>query len=364
MRSTLFLFVLLPIGSLAQSLSPVLLTTLPSPLDETSALMRVEGELWTILDSGNPPALYAIDPGTGAVTRTLQLTGVTNVDFEALTTDGLWVYVGDFGNNSGSRTNLRIHRFPLSVLLDPDATEAAVETIGFSYSDQTEFTPAFDATNFDCEAMVAVDDSLFLFTKRWLDGQTRLYALPAEPGTHVAQARGSFNVQGLITDAALDAEGGLVLLGHIAASFVWRFSGFPGHAFFDGGAERLETNLMLHQTEGIAWTGPGEVWITNETGFGNQSSLWRLDLDMTVGERVERLPGFAIWPQPASESIRFNGLRAGALVRVLDSRGAQVLHQRIPGNTAIDVSRLPAGRYEVLVEDGQSMQRLPLIIAR
>lgn len=364
MRSVLILFFSLPGVIMAQVLSPTLMTTLPIALNETSALIRVEGVLWTILDSGNPPALYAIDPGTGAISRTLQLLGVANVDFEALTTDAEWVYVGDFGNNSGARTNLRIHRFPLSVLLDSDATDAMVETIGFSYSDQTDFTPAFDANNFDCEAMVAVDDSLFLFTKRWLDGQTQLYALPAEPGAHVAQARGGFNVQGLITDAALDEEGGLVLLGHVASSFIWRFSDFEGRDFFDGYAERLEVNLSMHQTEGVVWAGPLEVWITNESGFGNQASLWSLDLDMSVGEKQPRAPEIVIRPQPASASIELHGLVAGALVRVLDSRGVQVLEQRIAGTSEIDVSGLKAGRYEVVVEEARRVHALPLIIAR
>ena len=255
MRLSLILCLVLPTRLVGQMLVPDLLTGLPSQLNETSGLLVLNGVVWTVLDSGNPPAVYAVDASDGTVLRTVDLLGASNVDFEDITADASWVYVGDFGNNSGSRTNLRIYRFPRTALEDQGTTEVAVDTIRFSFADQVDFTPAYNNTNFDCEAFVAVDDSLFLFTKRWIDERTRLYVLPIIPGDHVAQVRGTLDSDGLITAASWDGSDRLVLLGHEddpGQPFIWLFNSVDGHDFFGNTGIRREVDLLDHQTEAVA----------------------------------------------------------------------------------------------------------------
>ena len=72
---------------------------------ETSGLLRVNDQLWTHNDSGNDPILYRIDPLDGSVLQMLAI-NVPNIDWEDITTDGEFIYIGDVGNNSGDRTDL------------------------------------------------------------------------------------------------------------------------------------------------------------------------------------------------------------------------------------------------------------------
>jgi len=281
------LLLLVPLASWAQPLATVPLTALSTTLDETSGLLIVDGAVWTHNDSGNRNELYQLDTLTGVVLRTVRLDNAANTDWEDLASDGRWVYVGDFGNNSGSRRDLRVYRFPLADLRDPAVTNVTVDTIRFTFADQTIFTPANNANDFDCEAMVAMDDSLFLFSKNWLDQRTRLYALPAVPGDHAAVVLGSLDAQGLVTGAAWDPQGRRIALvgytGDLATPFVWELAGFRGHDFFGGSAQRHELALAFIQMEGIAWVRPGEVFLSSEMNFLAPARLWSLRMGLTTG---------------------------------------------------------------------------------
>jgi hypothetical protein len=75
---------------------------------------RVPGVLWTINDSGHRPVLYGIGPDGATVAR-LVVSGVRNTDWEALAAGRgekgrpvLWV--GDIGDNGGSRRQVLVHR--------------------------------------------------------------------------------------------------------------------------------------------------------------------------------------------------------------------------------------------------------------
>lgn len=97
-RPLILFLPLLPLAAAAQTLVPTVIAPMATALNETSGLVVLDGQVWTQLDSGNPNALYRIDPANGEVLRMVTVTNATNVD-------GL--YIGDRGNNNGSRTNLR-----------------------------------------------------------------------------------------------------------------------------------------------------------------------------------------------------------------------------------------------------------------
>lgn len=64
--------------------------------------------------------MAGIRPGSlGSTQRTVDVANAVNVDREDITTDGSWLYIGDVGNNSGDRTNLRVLRVALDPVLDP-----------------------------------------------------------------------------------------------------------------------------------------------------------------------------------------------------------------------------------------------------
>ena len=129
---------------------------LPDDVFETSGLLFFNDQIVTHNDSGGAPVLFEIDTVSRQITRTVTITNATNMDWEALTQDEDYIYIGDFGNNVGIRQDLTIYRIAKEDYLDNDT--ATAETIFFSYEDQTDFT---DTGNSDWDA-----EAFFVLEKR------------------------------------------------------------------------------------------------------------------------------------------------------------------------------------------------------
>lgn len=357
---------LLPAAIRTQPLSPELITELPPLLNEVSGLLRIGTDTWVILDSGNENALYRIAEESGDVLQQVTLSNATNVDWEAIVSDGTHVYVADVGNNAGSRTDLRIYRFPLAQLTSDVAT-IGVDTIRFRYEDQIDFAAAPDNTHWDCEALVAMEDSLFLFTKDWIDGHTQVYALPASPGDHVALRRTAFNVQGLVTDAAYDgATGRLTLLGHDEEStvpFLWVFSGFEDHRFFSREHVRHPIQAGPLQAEALAWTGPGEAYIGNEWAPGQAPAIWAIAVPMDAfhGPALDRVG--LTFPIPADRYVHVEGADPAGRSRIYELNGALLAEAVVSGSGDIALPYLAPGEYVLELKVHSETCRVPLVIS-
>ena len=200
---------------------PKLKAELPKDVNETSGLFFHKGRLWTHNDSGGKPVLYALDTTTFEVVQKIILSNAKNKDWEDVCTDGETVFVGDFGNNKGSRKDLRIYTFQLSVIPEEGNAEIVVDSINFNFADQTNFEKRKHDHDFDCEAMFATEEYLYLFSKGWQTGTTRLYRLPKIPGKHVATLVNGFDSQGLVTGADYDRENRtLVIVGYVKT--IWK----------------------------------------------------------------------------------------------------------------------------------------------
>lgn len=86
----------------------VVVNALPQAVNETSGLIYWNGGLWTHNDSGNPPELYKLDTLSGQILQTIIISGVQNIDWEDIAQDETHIYIGDFGNNAGNRTDLKV----------------------------------------------------------------------------------------------------------------------------------------------------------------------------------------------------------------------------------------------------------------
>lgn len=362
----LLLLACAPLAMHAQPLSPVLLTDLPLPQQEVSGMLQVDGMIWICLDSGNPNKLYQVDTVSGDVLRELELTNASNVDWEEVTTDGTWVYVGDFGNNAGARTDLRVYRFPLEALSGV-SDAVVVDTIRFQYADQSDFTPVLDGTNWDAEAFLALDDSLFLFTKNWVDERTHLYALPALPGDQVAVRRDAFDTQGLITGVVRNAQGDIILLGHSresTAPFLWTLRSPVGHLFFGGSNTRHPLTVSPLQAEAVAQLDAGRLLIGNERTLEHDQALWTVTLPVGVRQAGATRPAVRIFPVPADRQIRVEGADPGRSARLLDVHGAELGTVVVGSDGVVDLPLLPAGEYLLDLSVRSERSRLPLVIAR
>lgn len=242
---------------------------LPSEVSETSGLIFYNNALWTINDSGNAPVLYKLAPETGEVIQRIQIANAKNKDWEDLAQDEAYIYIGDFGNNSGKRDKLFIYIIEKNNIPYSGDTNIKAQTIEFSFPDLPEKTIKKKNNNFDCEAMVCIGDSLYLFTKNRGDGQTKLYRLPKKAGKYEAIYLETFNVKGLITGADYNSElQEIILVGYTNKSwqpFVWLLFDYKEHHFFSGNKRRIDMlNIPATQTEGIAYVNGRKSVITSE----------------------------------------------------------------------------------------------------
>ena len=269
------------------------LGTLDSLLEGSSSLLYWKNDLWTYNDHTDK-CLYRIDSTNATTIETLCLKRIKNQDTEEIAQDSLYLYLGDVGNNTGSRRNLRIYRINKEFL---ENKTFKVDTIRFSYEDQTDFTSHLQATDFDCEAFIVTDDSIYLFTKQWISAQTTVYSLPKTPGTYVAHRRDTYNTKGLITGATYIPEYQLVVLcgydydkNHILSAlhpFLLLLYDFKDGCFFSGNKRRLDFNSGVKgQIEAIATSNALDYYLTSEHfattrmgfSFDFPAQLWRVNL--------------------------------------------------------------------------------------
>lgn len=278
-------------------------TLLSSPLlDETSGVEFVNGKLWTFNDSGNSNSIYRVDTSSSTVFQTVQITNATNVDWEEMTSNDDYLFVGDFGNNAGNRQNLKIYRIAISSLT-PAVTAVTSDIINFSYSDQTSFPTQQNNNNFDCESMIFFNDSIHLFSKNWVDKQTRHYVLPNTPGTHVAQYRETLNVGYLVTSASIQKFGVITLIGYDNSATrpisLYMLYDYKNGLFFNGNKRKfnLSTELVNGQVEGVDFFNTSYAYISNEKYTNGATLVPKL----RTFSLLPFLPAAFVYPKPDAE---------------------------------------------------------------
>lgn len=301
----------------ATSITPVVADTLSDTLRETSGMVYWNGWLWTHNDDTDPH-LYAIDTTDGHIVKKVEILNVVNTDWEEISQDNDYFYLGDFGNNgNGNRQDLNILRIAKTALTGSQGTVTA-DKILFSYQDQTSFTPAGNNnTDFDCEAFIAGTDSLYLFTKQWVSHKTKIYALPKVPGTYSAVPKAEYNVGGLVTGATyIPGKKTVVLSGYstFVQPFVCLLYDYQDNRFFSGNKRKITMSLPLHQTEAIATCNGLNFFLTNEAFAGVPPKLLKISLEPYLARYYQSLgvgnvlPGGAVslYPNPATDAFVLN----------------------------------------------------------
>jgi len=283
MRFLLLLFV--PISVQAQDTIPLsLVASFPNLLDETSGLSFIDGTLWTFNDGGASSVLHQIDTTTATVIQSVSLQNASNIDWESIAHDDQHVYVGDFGNNDGDRMDLRIYILSKDSLLNGSGSVTVTDTIQFSYSDQSSFVSSPNATNHDCEALIAYGDSLYLFTKRWLDNRSYVYGVPKTPGQYTLGPLDSLETDGLITGADVNSEGLLVLCGYTTSgsAFLRSIEGFSFPLPSQGTLVEWIVDQPLLQLEGITSTYGRAFFFSSEALFNLiPARLWKAGIPLS-----------------------------------------------------------------------------------
>ncbi len=252
-------------------------------LKESSGVVVAGGKVWTHNDSGEP-LLYGIDK-TGKITNPIYIGGIGTKmkDWEDLAKDDAGnVYIGGFGNNGNKRHDLTIYKIPDPATLKEKVVNA--ETIQFSFPDQKLFPPAENELNFDVEAMIWFNNNLYLFSKNRtvpFTGYSKVYKLPATPGTYVAELIDSVYLGpepmlvNWVTSADISPDKKkLVLLSH---DKLWLFTCFEGDKFFSGKKYTISFGTMS-QKEAICFSSNTELYITDEYLYKIGGKLYSLNL--------------------------------------------------------------------------------------
>ena len=329
---------------------------LPDELQENSGMIHLGGGLFYFLnDGGNDPLLYRIDTtleGFG----TFEIMNAANVDWEDMAVDDHRnVYIGDIGNNGNARQNLAIYK-----TVDPEtvfSNQLYVDTIQFSYANQSAFPPAEPQLNFDCEAMCWFQDSLYLFTKnrtKPYNGWSYIYVLPDKPGKYVAQLRDSVQFSaatkefGWVTSA--DIRGDTLVL--LSSAEVHIVAGFRSAPLVE--LTRFSYSVGFSQKEAVSFgKSASQVFFSDEFRvIGNK--LYMLSIE---GNRlgVERITSPCFTSKLTSKKMEISCLKnKKALIRILDISGAEVYEGKVFGRYTIKGKSIPRGVYLVqVVIEGQ-----------
>jgi len=255
---------------------PLFKFNLPVELEETSGLIFFNKAFYSHNDSDSESILYRFDTLNGVINQRVSLLNGINTDWEDLAQDDDYIYIGDFGNNEGNRKNLKVYKLLKSLISANGNIEASVESIEFSYEDQIDFSPAYNNNDFDCEAMIAYGDNLYLFSKNWKNQKCCIYSLTKIAGLQQAKLISEFDANCLISGASINSDATeIALIGYVKNSWIpvmWLLKDFSNGQFLSGTKLRFELLTVLgSQLEGIAFTDDNKLFISTEkTNLMNQ----------------------------------------------------------------------------------------------
>lgn len=240
------------------------IAVLSDSLKESSGLTNLDGRLFSFNDSGNTSEIFEIKAGSSYIKKTFQ-TGLKNIDWEAITNDGKNFYVGEFGNNLGTRKDLKVYQIPFrndSIIAD------SIKTIPFFYPEQTDFTPKNINNNFDAEAMIFSDGNIHLFTKEWITKTVSHYVIDKNlTENQPAKKLESFDTGFVVTDASV-FENKLYVVGYTKNASVYLMifeKDETGNLFFNKPLKKYSLGRAYNvgQIEGITATEKG-IYISGE----------------------------------------------------------------------------------------------------
>jgi len=339
-------------------------------IDESSGVIYTDGKLWTHNDSGNPNDIFAVDTNTGAILQTVIVDNYPNVDWEDISADSNYIYVSDCGNNNGTRQDLKILKIAKSDIGNAALVHVNAQAINLSYTDQTSFVSS-KTHNFDCEALIAVNDSLYIFTKDRGDYRTRVYKMPKTPGTYALSPYTSFYAGGLITGADYNPfTKEVVLIGYLSGhmnSFLWFLNDFKEDSFFSGNKRRIEiSNGQEWQTEGVCYFPNGRFLISNELTNSIAASFYVGYRSFQNPSAVGNQPTLAfkgLYPNPVKNTLFIPWTQQDACYTIYNANGQVIrrgtLHN---GNNLLDLSSLLPGDYFITAQDAEHREYRDLFV--
>ena len=333
--------------TLSAQIQPEFIGNLPALITEASGLQcPTPGLCFTFNDSNDDSRIYRVDEN-GQFISQLVIQGVIQEDFEdiAYSNDGR-LFIGDFGNNSNNRQDLRIH-----ILTDYSGSVTVPATIEFTYEDQTDFPPSDSDLNYDVEAMIHWQDSLFLFTRNRTNpynGLTKIYSLCDEAGSQTAFLRGEVfgnlsELHNSITAADISPSGNRI---------VWLTRG--SIFLFTSPSNNLSTETPTYNFfsisrnyEGVSFIDDCNLLLVEEGELAGIYALNTCDILTGIGIQSQEND---IQVHQQGDALYVESELGTASVKVIDYLGRVIIIQ--DNGAPIGLSSLSAGNYIALVTLG------------
>ena len=355
------------------------ITNIQTPdLDENSGLIFYNNNIITFNDSGGEANLYEINASTGNITRTVTITNATNVDWEDITQDASYIYIGDIGNNNGNRTDLKIYKIAKTDYNGSDDI-AVAEIISYSYADQLDFNSNPNNTNWDAEGLISYGEQLLIFSKNWVDNRVNVYSIPKTNGTYSALLESSYNTNGLITSAEISLNENIIYLigySNSQAPFMYTIHGIPNNSLdiFSGIISEKVSNIVPlgNQVEAIALfeitPNQHRLYISNEKFIFSYEDitiifppkLWLIEIDAeTITLDVLDITSdltFTIFPNPLNKTLNLSE-KVDEII-IFDLLGSIVTKQQYVKK--ISIENLNPGHYIAHIKINNSILIKPV----
>ena len=251
---------------------PIALIELPNIIEETSGLAEFGNNFLTHNDSGGTASLYEFND-QGILVSEHPIIGAVNRDWEDLAQDENYFYIADIGNNSGKRKDLTVYKTTKDFELK--------DSIKIKYQKQKSFKKN-KKTKYNAETLIAVGDSLVLFSKNMKSMNTHLYVFPKEGGSYSLSSRKKFKTNTLITGGDYHTESQrLVLTGYRpdGINYLLKAEKFKLEEPDSIEFEYYSLPFDRAQVEAVKIKKNKEVWISSEGEGLSIPFLYRIDFD-------------------------------------------------------------------------------------
>ena len=355
----------------AQTISNrIVVEDLPSCINETSGLILINGQLWSHNDSNKEPKLYCIDTSDGTILQAKTILNATNIDWEDITADKQWIYIADCGNNgSKNRNYFTIYKIHKDSLNNSDSVITCQHFIYFTYSDEIYQKHDSDKYIFDCEAILTKGDSLFLFSKNWIDNRCYIYGLPKTDNTYQTMDTlipiDSICLDYMVTGADY-YNNTIALIGYIynpasytLIPYISIISDFDNNVFSSGNIQTFcLNNLSYHQTEGITFLDKQHLLISNEkikktmmeTPIVIPAQIHAISMDNHVYTTENQQNKISIFPNPTENQINVTANKKIIKIELADHWGKMIKRQIILDKyAAINMEHLAQGVYYIKI---------------
>lgn len=244
-------------------------------IPENSTLLKskkYERVFWTLNDSGNSTAVFAIDEKGNLIRPTwvkkydgINIVDAVNIDWEAMTYDSDGnIVIADAGNNFNYRTDLALYKIaePNPYLANK---QGIIAKYPFRYPDQKKY-PDENDMNYDCEAIFNFKGKIHLITKNRTGTVAKLYRFnELKPWQiNVPEKIDEFDFKSMVTDVAISEDESKLLI--LTYDYIWLFE-IDKNQYNPFNTEKIYSKkINLGQCEGIDFTDSENFIVSNEEG--------------------------------------------------------------------------------------------------